>query len=249
MSDGDARERSATAGEFVLGTLEGAERAVFERELALNPALQAEVYRWQDRLLGLARHAPAVQPNAALWSRIERGIARGVLRPVEQRHAEPRRRRGAAANEPFWLRLRVWQGISAAALAVVTVLAALLTLRSGAPRDDGAHYLAVLQAPDTQAVGWIVEITAGQRVRLVPVANTAAPQTGQALQFWTKPQGAAGPTSLGLVPASAITELPVSRLPALGERQLFELTLEPATGSPIGRPTGPVLYVGSTLRL
>ncbi len=27
--------------------------------------------------------------------------------------------------------------------------------------------------------------------------------------------------------------------PGLGQRQLFELTMEPATGSPNGRPTGP----------
>jgi anti-sigma-K factor RskA len=30
---------------------------------------------------------------------------------------------------------------------------------------------------------------------------------------------------------------------------VFELTLEPATGSPIGWPTGPILFVGQTLRL
>ena len=32
-------------------------------------------------------------------------------------------------------------------------------------------------------------------------------------------------------------------------RQLFEITLEPENGSPTGRPTGPILYVGRTVAL
>ena len=83
----------------------------------------------------------------------------------------------------------------------------------------------------------------------MPVDAAAPVPPGRALQFWTKPEGAAGPTSLGLVEPGRVTTLPVSVLPAVGTQQLFELTLEPATGSPIGRPTGPILYVGRTLRL
>jgi anti-sigma-K factor RskA len=245
MTSSDAQERCASAGEYVLGTLVGAERTVFERDLATSPALQAEVYRWQDRLLALALYVRPVTPNVELWSRIEHRIARSLGRRSSSGGVND----GAAAGDPFWLRLRVWQGISVAALTAVAVLSVSLALRSGTPRDDGARYVAVLQAPDTKVVGWLVEISAGDRVRLVPVADTTMPQAGQALQFWTKPQGAAGPTSLGLVLPSSVTVLPASRLPALGERQLFELTLEPATGSPLGRPSGPVLYVGSTLKL
>jgi anti-sigma-K factor RskA len=39
-------------------------------------------------------------------------------------------------------------------------------------------------------------------------------------------------------------DVALDRLPALQDNQLFEITLEPAAGSPIGRPTGPVLYIG-----
>ena len=31
--------------------------------------------------------------------------------------------------------------------------------------------------------------------------------------------------------------------------QLFELTLEPAAGSPLDRPTGPILYIGRAVRM
>jgi anti-sigma-K factor RskA len=35
----------------------------------------------------------------------------------------------------------------------------------------------------------------------------------------------------------------------VGARQLFEITLEPENGSTMGRPTGPILYVGLTVAL
>ena len=90
---------------------------------------------------------------------------------------------------------------------------------------------------------------AGDKVRLVPVGAIEAVPPGKALQFWTKAEGAAGPTSLGLIRPGEVTELPAARLPAVGERTLFELTLEPEAGSPIDRPTGPVLFIGRTVRL
>ena len=89
----------------------------------------------------------------------------------------------------------------------------------------------------------------GGTLKLVPVGAPSEVPAGRVWQFWTKPQGAAGPTSLGLVRAGMTLELPVSRLPAVGAQQLFEITLEPEGGSPIGRPTGPILYVGTSIRL
>ena len=123
-------------------------------------------------------------------------------------------------------------------------------VRAPVPAAAGARYLAVLQSPDDRhATGWIVELQAGQTLRLVPVGEAVAVPPGRALQFWTKAQGAAGPTSLGLVRAGQRVEMPVERLPAVGVQQLFEITLEPEAGSPIGRPTGPILFVGRTVAL
>ncbi|MBA3598013.1 MAG: anti-sigma factor [Methylibium sp.] len=155
---------------------------------------------------------------------------------------------GGAANDPLWQRLRRWQIASGMAIAAVLVLASLLVLRPP-PAAEGERYLAVLQAPDSKTTGWIVEATAGGSVRLVPVGATAAVPPGKVLQFWTKGEREAGPTSLGLIEPGQVTELPADKLPLLEPRQLFELTLEPEGGSPIGRPTGPILFVGSTVRI
>ncbi len=236
-------DRSVAAGEYVLGTLSDAERREVEQALTHNEPLQAEVYAWQDRLLPLAARVPPAAVEPAEWRQLESRL--GPQGAVAK--ATPAVDAGAAGNDPLWRRLRRWRITGVAAIAASLLLATLLVLRGPAVAEE--RYLALLQAPADNSTGWLVEITAGKQVRLVPVGATPPVPPGRALQFWTKPEGAAGPTSLGLVEPGRVTTLPVSALPALGTQQLFELTLEPATGSPIGRPTGPILYVGRTLRL
>ena len=125
--------------------------------------------------------------------------------------------------------------------------------RAGPCQQQTGHLpvccLTVFQAPEGNPTGWVVEVTHGDRVRLIPVGPMSPVPAGKALQFWTKAEGAAGPTSLGLVAAGRTTELPAALLPAVGEKQLFELTLEPEGGSTLNRPTGPVLCLGRTLTL
>ncbi len=246
----NADERSGAAGEYVLGTLDAADHAAFTAALVLDRALQAEVYAWQDRLLSLSSRAAPAKPSAQLWQRIDVTL-NAMAAATPKAPPAP-----VNAPPPWWQRLGLWQGLSGVAVAASLVMAVLLVQRLTAPEPaTSPRYLAVLQSPDKQSTGWVVEVRAAGMdgrngiVRLVPVADSPPVPAGRALQFWTKPQGAAGPTSLGLVRAGTTTEMPVSRLPAVGEQQLFEITLEPETGSPIGRPTGPVLFVGRSVRL
>lgn len=230
----DAEDRSVAAGEYVLGTLADADRQAFEQALGGDARLRAEVAYWQDRLLALTREAAPATPPRNLWSRIEHRLAPAAAAPVR-----------------VWQRLGWWRGLSAAALASCAVLSGLLVLRAQAPLPAD-RYVAVLQAPGGGGNGWFVEVdTRTSTLRLVPVAGSRGVEVpaGRTLQFWTKAPDAAGPSSLGLVPAGAVTELPAQRLPALVPEQLFEITLEPAGGSPLGRPTGPVLFLGRAVRL
>ena len=55
--------------------------------------------------------------------------------------------------------------------------------------------------------------------------------------------------SLGLVKPGEAIEVPVDQLPPLQPNQLFELTLEPEGGSPIGRPTGPIQFIGRAVQI
>lgn len=238
----DPESRAAATGEYVLGTLGPDDLAAFDEALAQSPELQASVYAWQDRLLGLSTRATPLSPRAQLWPRIDTTLTAIAA-------AAPTFKRATTTEHfPWWQRLGWWQGLSTAALAACLIMAVLLVQRD-ATAPMGARYLAVLQSPQDRSTGWLVEIQAGGKLRLQPVSHTTAPPIGRSLQFWTKLQGAAGPTSLGLVRAGQALELPVSHLPGVGAQQLFEITLEPENGSPIDRPTGPILYVGRTIAM
>lgn len=227
----DPAERAATAAEYVIGTLSSAERDAVERALPRDTGLQQDVYFWQDKLLVMTRMLAPVEPSPVLWSRIEHSINQAKA--------------GRSAPQPWWEGLAFWRFGAAFASVLAVVLALQLTRDVDVPAP-ATRYLAVLQSPDKQGAGWIVEAVVGGKLRLIPLGTTTvAPQ--KALQFWTKTKSASGPTSLGLVPPDRVTEIDVARLPALEREQLFELTLEPETGSPIGRPTGPILYLGRTV--
>jgi anti-sigma-K factor RskA len=234
MNFADPTERDALAAEYVVGLLPLQDHAEFERTLAHDMTLARAVYAWQDRMLAVAPMPGPVAPAPDSWKRIA-----GDLGPAARR-----RRADATANDAWWSTLVFWRWTSALAVATSIVLAWMLLVAPAL--FAGERYVAILLAPDNNAA-WIVEADR-REVRLRPLTvATVGPR--QALQFWTKPDGAAGPTSLGLIPADRTIVIPTARLPGLGANQLFEVTLEPETGSPIGRPTGPVLAVGRAARI
>ena len=67
----------ALAGEYVLGTLDAAERADVAARRAGDPALSAAIRAWERRLAPLDAAMPAVAPPADLFARIERQIDAG----------------------------------------------------------------------------------------------------------------------------------------------------------------------------
>ncbi len=107
----------------------------------------------------------------------------------------------------------------------------------------------VLVEPQDRTPGWIVQASATDRqLTLTPLRPVAVP--GQkALQFWTKGEGWDKPVSLGLVEPGKSVKLPLDKLPPLQANQLFEITLEPENGSPTGRPTGPILFIGKAAKM
>ena len=228
----DENDLQASAGEYVLGSLSIGERKIVDAELKRNRALATAVGQWQDRLLRLAPATEAVEPAIALWQRIEGNLPAGEARKTIIG-------RGWCGSVQFW---RVWGLAGAMAVMVLALMLVMAPSMVVAP----VRFLAVLETPGGGA-RWVVQADATS-VPLIPIASVA-PGVKQSLQFWTKEQGAVGPTSLGLIAANQRIMIPTSRLPGLSANQLFEVTLEPESGSPLSRPTGPVLALGRTVRL
>jgi len=217
-------EREALASEYVLGTLSIAQRRAVQQALATDAALAQAVQYWEQRLLPLAALADPIPPPARAWTRLQAHLQLGPRAPWWQRG---------------WNHLPVWRGLSAASLAAVAVLSGLLLTRQPA----APQFMVVLVAPQDKAAGWVIQASNPREVRLIPLGRFEVP-ADKALQFWTKADGWTGPVSLGLVQPGKTIQVPLDKLPPLQANQLFELTLEPATGSPIGKPTGPVQFIG-----
>lgn len=220
------------AGEFVLGVTTAAERELIERRLPQDAALREAVSYWEERLLpltGLVQNEPM---RADLWQRIEatldlQGARRGVALPFFQR---------------CWTSLTLWRGLAVGAVAIIVTL---LTLQPILPWIDPPQprFLVVLVAPESKSAGWVVQASSRSTVRLIPLGTAEIPKD-RAMQVWTKADTWKGPVSLGLVKPGRSIDIRLHDLPRIEANQLFEITLEPANGSPLDRPTGPILFIG-----
>jgi anti-sigma-K factor RskA len=224
----------ALAGEYVLGTLPAEQRADVQARLPFEPKLRAAVDAWEERLLPLTALSEPHTPTAMLWARIERSIGLG------------NREQPASAHVPWWNLLALWRGLAMAGLAATLVLGVLWVTR--ALPVNSPSYLVVLVAPQSSAPGWVVQASDTNEIQLIPLGVAEVPPN-MALEFWTKADGWQGPVSLGLVKPGQTLRVPVDKLPPLQNNQLFELTLEQKTGSPIGKPTGPIQFIGRAVKV
>lgn len=236
------------AGEYVLGTLPAEARETVTRRVATDPALQQAVADWEARLLPLTQLADPVAPPAALWARIDQSL-QAASPPLATAPSAHQRSRGARAplGGRWWNHLGLWRGLAGSGFAMAAVLAAVLVTRV-APVAAPPTFMVVLVAPQDKAPGWVVQASSPQQISLIPLGVAEVP-AGKALEFWTKADGWNGPVSLGLVKPGQPLQLALDKLPPLQPNQLFELTLEPPTGSPIGKPTGPIQFIGRAVKI
>jgi anti-sigma-K factor RskA len=241
------------AGEYVLGTLPHARRLEVERRIAVEAPLRAAVNRWQEQLLPLTTLAEPIEPSAQLWQRIESSLQaqrQSAHLPISNQEIQPRRPARRGASTSWWSSISLWRGLAGTGFAAAAVLAAVLVTRLG-PLPTGsapAQYVVVLVAPGGNAPGWVVQASGAQQLSLIPVGQASVPPD-KTLQFWTKVDTWAAPVSLGLVKPGDTVRVPIDKLPPLQPNQLFELTLEPAGGSPTGKPTGPIQFIGRAVKV
>ncbi len=233
MSDDELQR---LASEYVLGTLAAQERAEVEQRLATDAQLRDAVDGWEQRLLPLTGLAPPEDPSPQLWPRIASTLF------------TPKAVRQAGGWQAWWNSLAFWRILAGGGIAAAAALAVTVGLQM--QEQSGPGYLVVLVAPQDKAPGWLVQ--AGNKdnrdLSLIPLGPTSVPQQ-KSLQFWTKGKDWGAPVSLGLVQPGQTLKLKLDKLPPMQAEQLFEITLEPETGSPTGRPTGPILYIGRAVKV
>jgi anti-sigma-K factor RskA len=203
----------------VLGTLRGRARSRFEALLRSDRALAEEVRRWEDALTPLGFALPEVTPPRRVWSAIEERLA-------------PRASRPAAANG--------WRSFGLVAGGLASVLLAFFLWISTGPRGEPV-FVAVLA--DT-APRMVVSMHHPDLLRVRMVKPWRGMER-QSLELWAMPKDGP-PRSLGLVyNAMGDTLIAMSAAdPRMQGVTALAVSMEPAGGSPTGRPTGAVVCSG-----
>lgn len=231
------------AAEVALGLIE---ESAIDPALAADPAFQRAIADWRERLAPLDRTAVPLAPEPALWARIRARLATASMpeAATAAAHARPSR---AVAGRGFlaelWENLAFWRYAGVAGALATLVLAVGLSVM--AERANRKPVLIAVLVTDQNETSAIVNINADGTAELIPTMNFAVPD-GRAIEIWTLWDKAVGPRSIGLIERTRSTTLDLRNLPRPRPGQLFEMTLEPAGGSPIGRPTGPILNKGLT---
>jgi anti-sigma-K factor RskA len=230
----------ALAGEYVLGTLDPAERAAVAARRQREPVLDAAIIGWEQRLAPLQAGVAAVPPPPDLLQRIEQRIdaAKTTGPPLGSAM-------GTAVVELDALRrgLARWRRAAIAASAIAASALLVLGLRETVLREPPQTYVAVFAKDDIAPVFYLTVDLKNRELTLRPVG--AERQPGKTYQMWiASEQIGTSPQSLGLVDDGlAPTRASLARYDqGLLQKATFGVSLEPMGGSPTGKPTSPALH-------
>ncbi|MDP3856431.1 MAG: anti-sigma factor [Stagnimonas sp.] len=244
--------RSSLAAEYALGLLTGRARRRFEKLLARDRDLRAEVTFWQERFAEIPAQLSPVTPRERVWTALAREILvdDNKVRPL--RPAPPPVPAAAPASGNLFL-WRSWA--LAASVASVVLSGALwremhrsesLLLALETFRAQPMPYVATIQFEGSEA-RWAVSLHPEKHLMRISLAPGSMPVdiSQRDLELWMLDTGGK-PHSLGVLPEQAATgaEMPLPDMPS-EELRHMTLTLavseEPKGGSPTGLPTGKVL--------
>lgn len=239
-------QRLARAGDYVLGLMSDEERERAEHDMERDTAFREAVLAAAQHFHKLDLTATAEPVPSDLWQKVSERIAGLPQMQLPEPTAAP-------FGKPTVPQQTIPQGFGLHALggrrgfAMAASLAAACAIGYfGALATATKPQPVVVVVLDTPAntPGAIFEAYADDSVRIVPLENFTVP-AGQTMQVWTLYDKAVGPVSLGTIGTSATeVRLQGPHLPLPKPEQLYEITLEPAPGSPTGKPTGPILVKG-----
>lgn len=218
-------ETAGEAGEYVLGTLDPAERIAFEARLMRDAALRTEVEAWQKRLAPLDSQTTGAKPPEPVFDKILARIGAPAPSNVFQLQRQ----------------IRTWRNVAAGLATIAAGLLIFVLARPPEPAAPKGVYVAVLQGSD-RTTGFVAAVDL--RSKIIAVRSiTARPQGGHSYELWALGAGRTGPQPIGLIEVSTRLSANTVSHESLGDTTLA-VSLEPAGGSPTGSPTGPVLFTG-----
>jgi anti-sigma-K factor RskA len=267
----------AMAAEYVLGTLDGEERAQVETMIAVDPEFKLVVEEWERRLGELHAMVGAVEPNDEVWGKIRTAVAAivpeaamrlpevtsvpaAVVPPVVQDL-------GSSGDNVVALdRARRWRSLAQLTTALAASLVALIAVQALRPdllpqalrpqpkietvtvtAPATSQFVAVFQR-DGGLPAFIMTIDTRSKEFTVRKATNDAP-TGRSYELWMVSDRFTQPRSLGVIGATDFTTK--ANLTSLDDNTIhgatYAVTVEPEGGSPTGQPTTAPIYAGKLI--
>ena len=218
------------AAEYILGTLDVAERVLAGSRIETDPSFARSVASWQDRLAPLIETIPPVAPPDHLFDDLLVRLF-GTQAPIDE-----------VALARLKRRVRLWQGTTGGLSAIAAALLAWIGF-GGVTSQRPDRFTAVLQQ-DANAPAMVLDVDVKSR-RLTVTSLAAATPAGKSYELWIINPAIGSPRSLGLIPAKAAThELLTPYAPAVITDATYAVTVEPPGGSPTGQPSGTPILSG-----
>ena len=222
--------------EAVLGLANDAEIARLDALAQQDPVVAARLENARARFGALDDTADELPLPAGFWPRIAAKLA-----TAEVGHADPTPTADNVVELDLHRRkINQWRVAALGSIAATFTLA----LFAGWTMFQNVEpaVVAVLLNDKGEAIALIEGFADNTtKVTLLERANVPA---NQVMQVWTKPEDDGLPVSLGLLTTGLSRTLMIDGLPTPTPQQLYEITVEPAGGSPTNLPTGPILGKG-----
>jgi anti-sigma-K factor RskA len=261
--------RDEVAAEYVLGTLDAAERDAAEALIGSDAEFAALVRQWERRLGELHMLAGSADPPAAVWDAIK---AKLPETPQSAAIRLPELPRSPLPPPPanvvdLTARLQRWRSVAAAAGAMAAMFALFIVTSAVAPSllpdslrpkpriivqatdvpgPPPPRFVAVLQR-DATSPAFILTVDLAERSLTVRRVG-AERQAGKSYELWLVSNKFPAPRSLGLVSGAEFTRsgglAPYD--PSTIEDATFAVSLEPEGGSPTGAPSN-VMFLGKLI--
>ncbi len=220
--------------DVVVGLASEEDIARLETLAAENPDIAFAIARARQRFLALDETADELPLPEGFWERLNAKLDDRTEVPNDD---TPGNVVDMAAMRG---KLRRWRLSALSSIAASVALVAVLGW-STLSRQDVA-VIAVLLNDQGEAVA-LVEAMEDNTTRVTLLEQAEVPSE-MVMQVWTKPEDTGPPVSLGLLESGTSRTLTVDGLPTPHLLQLYEITTEPAGGSPTNLPTGPILGKG-----
>jgi anti-sigma-K factor RskA len=219
------RQLDALCGEYLVGTMRGRPRRRFERALKQEPLVAARLAYWQRLYSPRPSDKMRVQPDPAIWRRLETEL--GL----------------AQYKRPWWRRVGFWRLWATVATAALVVVIGIEVQRYEGPRQ--LVEIARLGSKD-QPAAVTASISKDRQFLELRATRPIEAGPGQSYELWLIPKEGGAPLSLAVLGRlDARLIVPEGQRARLRAGATLAVSVEPAGGSPTGAPTGPVIMTGA----